>query len=265
VCRLPSQQSFQSNERMSDNLLSLRLVVVSRSAEDHELFRQAAASAAMPIEIVTVDGAAAARGVLAGADLLYLDDGLSRDEIKTIVAAACAARNPPFTVQLSERRRAAEPFATDAIADKPWRPEEARRLVNCSMRVRLPSWVLVVDDSATMRGIVRRILANVRFPLEVCEASEGFAAIKMVRDHAIDLVFIDYNMPGFNGLETISEFKREKRRVHVVLMTSVDDPSLELRAGEAGAAFLRKPFYPADIEAALCRFYGLRALNPKRV
>jgi len=66
VCRLPSQQSFQSNERMSDNLLSLRLVVVSRSAEDHELFRQAAASAAMPIEIVTVDGAAAARGVLAG-------------------------------------------------------------------------------------------------------------------------------------------------------------------------------------------------------
>jgi len=50
-----------------------------------------------------------------------------------------------------------------------------------------------------------------------------------------------------------------------VLMTSVDDPSIELRAGEAGAAFLKKPFHPADIEAALCRFYGLRALNPRRV
>lgn len=250
---------------MSDNLLSLRLVVVSRSAEDHELFRQAAAAATTPIEIVTVNGAAAAHGKLAGADLLYLDDELPGDEIKATVAAACAARNPPFTVQLSWRHRAAAPFATDAVADKPLRPEEARRLINRSMRVRLPSWVLVVDDSATMRGIVRRILANVRFPLEVCEASEGFAAIKMVRDQAIDLVFIDYNMPGFNGLETIAEFKREKRPVHVVLMSSVDDPSLELRAGEAGAAFLRKPFYPADIEAALCRFYGLRVLAPKRV
>lgn len=249
---------------MSANLLSLRLVVVSHSAEDHELFRQAATSAATPIEIVTVGSAAAARDKLAGADLLYLDDGLSGDEIKATVAAARATRNPPFTVRLSGRRRVAEPFETDATADKPGRPEEARRLVNCSMRVRLPSWVLVVDNSATMRSIVRKLLANVRFPLQVCEASEGFAAIKMVRDHAIDLVFIDYNMPDLSGLETIAEFKREKRRVHVVLMTSVDDPSLEMRAYEAGAAFLRKPFYPADIEAALCGFYGLRALNSKR-
>ena len=249
---------------MSANLLSLRLVVLSHSAEEHELFRQAAASAATPIEMVTVAGAAAARGKLAGADLLYLDGELSGDEIKATVAAARAARNPPFTVQLAWKHRTAEPFEADAVADKPMRTDEARQLVSRSMRVRLPSWVLVVDDSTTMRGIVRKILANVRFPLQVCEASEGFAAIKMVRDHAIDLVFIDYNMPGFSGLETIAEFKREKRRVHVVLMTSVDDPSLESRACEAGAAFLRKPFYPADIEAALCRFYGLRALNAKR-
>jgi len=249
---------------MSDNLLSLRLVVVSPSAEDHELFRQAAASAATPIEIVTADGAATAHGKLAGADLLYLDDGLSGDEINVIIAAARRARNPPFTVQLIGHGRAAEPFQTDATADKPGRPEEALRLVNRSMRVRLPSWVLVVDDSATMRSIVRKILATVRFPLEVCEAGEGFVALKMVRDHAIDLVFMDYNMPGFSGLETIAEFKREKRRVHVVLMTSIADPSLEMRASEAGAAFLKKPFYPADIEAALCGFYGLRALNPKR-
>lgn len=248
---------------MSDNLLSLRLVVVSRTAEDHELFRQAAASAMTPIDIVTANSAAAAHGRLAGADLLYLDASLSDDEIKATLAAARAARNPPFSVQLRSPGRA-EPFAADALADKPLRPEDALYLLNRSMRVRLPSWVLVVDDSTTMRSIVRKILAGVRFPLEVCEAGEGFAALKMVRDHAIDLVFMDYNMPGFSGLETIAEFKRERRRVHVVLMTSLADPSLEVRASEVGAGFLKKPFYPADIEAALCRFYGLRALNPKR-
>lgn len=260
-----SQQSFRGNGCMSNDLLSLRLVVVSHSAEDHELFRQAVASAATPIDVVTADGAAAARGKLAGADLLYLDAGLSPDDIRTTLAAARSARNPPFTVQLSGLRRGAELFETDAVADKPERLEEATRLVNRSMRVRLPSWVLVVDDSSTMRNIVRKLIAGVRFPLQVCEASEGFAALKMVRDHAIDLAFIDYNMPGFSGLETVAEFKREKRRVHVVVMTSVPDPSLEVRASEAGVGFLKKPFYPADIEAALCRFYGLRALNPKRV
>jgi CheY-like chemotaxis protein len=249
---------------MSDDLLSLRLVVVSHSAEDHELFRQAAVSAAAPIEVVTADSAAAARSKLAGADLLYLDAGLSPDEIKAVVAGARAARNPPFTVELSGQRRSGESFDTDAVADKPARIEEATQLINRSMRVRLPSWVLVVDDSSTMRSIVRKILSGARFPLEICEASEGFAALKTVREHAIDLVFIDFNMPDFSGLETVAEFKREKRRVQVVLMTSLADPSLEVRASEAGVGFLKKPFYPADIEAVLCRFYGLRALNPKR-
>jgi CheY-like chemotaxis protein len=248
---------------MSDNLLSLRLVVVSPSAEDHDLFRQAVASAVTPIEIVTAEGAAAAHGKLAGADLLYLDARLPDGEIKATVAAARAARNPPFTVKLIGPGAVAAPFETDAVGERPGRPEHARQLISRSMRVRLPSWVLVVDDSATMRSIVRKILSGMRFPLEVCEASEGFAALKMVREHAIDLVFMDYNMPGFNGLETISEFKREKRRVHVVLMTSVTDPLLEVRASEAGADFLKKPFYPADMEQVLCRFYGLRALKSK--
>ena len=248
---------------MSDNLLSLRLVVMSRAPEDRELFRQAAASATTPIDIVTANSAAAARGRLAGADLLYLDASLSDVEIKATLAAARTARNPPFSVQLRPRGPAG-PFEADALADKPRRPEQALHLLNRSIRVRLPSWVLVVDDSKTTRSIVCKLLAGVRFPLQVCEAAEGFSALKMVREHAIDLVFMDHNMPGFSGLETIAELKRERRRVHVVLMTSLADPSLEVRASEEGAGFLKKPFYPADIEAELCRFYGLRALNPKR-
>ena len=191
---------------MSDDLLSLRLVVVSRSAEDHELFRQAAASAATPTEVVTADGAAAAHDKLAGADLLYLDAGLPADEIKATVAAARAARNPPFTVQLSGQRRGAEPFEADGVADKPERTEEAKALINRSMRVRLPSWVLVVDDSSTMRSIVRKILPVTRFPFEVCEASEGFAALQLVRDH-------DYRL-GLHRLQYAGLFRSgDARRV----------------------------------------------------
>ena len=250
---------------MTDELLSLRLVVVSNSTGDHDLFRQAVSSAAVPIEIVTADSAASAKnGLSAGADILYLDDGLATADIAQTIAAARAARNPPFTVLLSVKENSDGPLAADALAGKPARLDEAKQLIERSIRVRLPSRVLVVDDSATMRSIVRKLLAGTRFPLDVREADEGFAALQLVRETAIDLVFLDYNMPGLSGLETISEFKRERRRVFVVLMTSMPDELLRGRAGEQGAAFLKKPFYPADIEAVLCHFYGLRALNPKR-
>ena len=51
----------------------------------------------------------------------------------------------------------------------------------------------------------------------------------------------------------------------MVLMTSAQHDAVAARARSEGAAFLKKPFFPADIEAVLCGFYGLRALHLKRV
>jgi CheY-like chemotaxis protein len=248
-----------------DELLSLRVILAAKGQEDHDLFRRAAAAVPVPIDLEIADGGAAATDCIAGgADLVYLDSSLAPLEIAQVVAAARTTPDPPFTVMLASANGDSPAFVTDALAARPAGPEEATRLIARSIRVRLPSRVLVVDDSSTMRSIVRKLLAGTRFPLEVCEADEGFAALKHVGEAGIDLVFLDYNMPGFSGLETLAELKRQKRQVSVVVMTSANDESLPGRAREYGAAFLKKPFYPADIEATLCRFYGLRALNPKR-
>jgi CheY-like chemotaxis protein len=124
----------------------------------------------------------------------------------------------------------------------------------------MPSHVLVVDDSATMRNIVRKLLTGIRFPLEIAEAEEGIAALKQIASGRFDFVFLDYSMPGLNGIETLSEIKRQYPKVQVVIMTSVQDEAVAERARAAGAAaFLRKPFYPADIDAVLQGIYGLRA------
>jgi CheY-like chemotaxis protein len=249
---------------MIDELLSLRAILVSRLPSDRDLFAEALASAPIPVELATADSAASLNGCLrGGADVLYLDGGLPAAEIARMLGAVRAVRDPPFTVLLTESEDGVR-FETDALAGKPARLDQAKRLTECSIRVRLPTRVLIVDDSKTMRSIVHKLLAGTRFPLEVSEVDEGFAALKLVRENPIDLVFMDYNMPGFSGLETIAELKREKRRVHVVLMTSQPDESLSERAHEIGAGFLKKPFYPADIEGTLCRYYGLRALNPAR-
>ena len=118
--------------------------------------------------------------------------------------------------------------------------------------------MLIVDDSGTTRAVVRKILSASRFALDMHEASEGIAALGEIGSGNFGLVFLDYNMPGLNGFETLSEIKRTAPNVSVVMMTATVDNKIADRAHSSGAlAFLKKPFFPADIDAVLERHYGL--------
>jgi CheY-like chemotaxis protein len=240
---------------MTIDLLSLRALVVSPDEGLRDLFRHAAASLSIPVEIVDVASATECRSAAGvGADLAYLDAALHLEELARATAALRAAGKPPFTVQLAASA-STQSFATDGLAGRPSRFEEAKWLLERSMRVRLPSHVLIVDDSATMRSIVRKTLASTRFPLEVSEADEGFTALKLVREAEFHIVFLDYNMPDFSGLETLAEFKREQRRVNVVMMTST--PSAERRASRSRPLFGRG----VSQEAVFSRGYRGRAVE----
>ena len=97
----------------------------------------------------------------------------------------------------------------DSVVVKPANVGQAKTLIERCVRLRLPHRVLVVDDSLTMRSIVRKILVASRFRLELAEAQEGIDALKQIASGKFDLVFLDYNMPGLNGVETLSEIKRQ--------------------------------------------------------
>jgi CheY-like chemotaxis protein len=176
-----------------------------------------------------------------------------------------AARHPPFVILVASAAWNASALkvggvTADGVVAKPARIEQAKVLIDRCVRLRLPSRVLVVDDSTTQRRIVRKLLTGIRFPLEIAEAEEGIGALKQLADSRFDFVFLDYNMPGLNGLETLSEIKRLHPDVQVVLMTSAGNDAVVKRAQAAGAAaFLKKPFYPADIDAVLHGIYSLRA------
>ena len=249
---------------MTDDLFFLRVVIASASPSDRDLFRQAAAAAPIPMELLEADGVAAAiRSTASGVDLAFFDRALGKEAVARMASVAHAAAKPPFTVLLCAPGASA-PFRTDALATMPADLEEATRLLAGATRVRLPSRVLVVDDLTTMRGIVRKIFAATRFPLDVTEAALGGEAIDLARRSQFDIAFIDQHLPGLSGLETIAEFRRAQQDMKFVLMTSTPDRSVVERARTQGAGFLKKPFFPADIETALCGFYRLRALNPQR-
>lgn len=245
---------------MSGDLVSLRMLVIAATGPDQELWRQATAMASVPIEFATHDAASAA-GTLAkaGADICVLDAALPEADKAAVIKAARAAQSAPL-VFISAPRGSIRYDGVDGMLTKPASAEDARKLAEICIRAKIPTRVLIVDDSGTMRSIVRKILSASRFALDIHEAAEGIAALSQLRSGNFGMVFLDYNMPGLNGLETLSEIKRESPNVAVVMITSTLDNAIADRARAAGAlAFLKKPFYPADIDAVLEQYYGLRA------
>ena len=251
---------------MRGDLVSVRILALFGSAQDREMLRQAAAATTIPIDVVEPDSAAAACRLLAtnDIDVALLDAAATLAELTAFVAAAQSAQPPPPFVVLVVadswdlgRCRVAT-LAADGLVARPERLEQAKVLIDRCIRPQLRSGVLVVDDSAVTRAIVCKLLAGARFSLQVAEAEEGIGALARIAAGKFDVAFLDYAMPGLNGIETLHEIKRQHPHIAVVIMTSLPDEELPERARAAGAAaFLRKPFYPADIDAALCRVYGL--------
>jgi CheY-like chemotaxis protein len=240
---------------MSGDLLTLRMIVVSADNAAREQWGAGAATATVPIEYSAADAAAdAVRRIKRGCDILLLDAALTVEDRDALLAAAKALPSRPL-IAMAAPRGTTRLDGVNVMVPNPESMHEARALVERCIRMRLPKRLLIVDDSKTMRSIVRKILSASRFLLDVAEAEEGIAALKKLSD-GYDVVLLDYNMPGFNGIQTLSQIKQISPGVEVIIMTSTEDEALAGRAQASGAAaFLKKPFYPADIDAVLARIY----------
>ncbi len=247
---------------MKDDLLSLRLLVVCGGEQDRDVLRQGVNLASVPIDVIEAANAdKATEGLRGEVDLVLLDSTLPDAEQASVIAHARALEKPPFIILLAGVGGTMTKGA-DAVVAKPRDTGEAQKLAQRCIKARVASRVLIVDESSTMRTIVRKILAASHFPLEIVEVSEGAAALEMVRNGGVDIVLLDYNMPGLDGLSTLRELKLMQPELQVVLISSSDDKAMQARALESGAAaFLRKPFYPSDIDGVLRAYYGLAPLK----
>lgn len=242
---------------MSHDLVSLTMMVIGTAGTERELWREAAAMSSIPVDFSICDSnsgiAALGNG---GVDICILDGELPEPVTAAALASAKALRPAPH-VFVCAARGGPRPAGVMSVLDRPTTAAEAQQIVERCLRTKLPTRVLIVDDSSTMRGIVRKILSASRYLLDMHDAGEGLAALERLRRENFGLVFLDHNMPGLDGLATLCEIKRETPDVAVVMMTTtVEEPVVE-RAMAAGAfGFLKKPFYPADIDRVLDRYYG---------
>lgn len=120
------------------------------------------------------------------------------------------------------------------------------------------SKVLVVDDSRTIRTIIRRILIELGY--QVCEAGNGVEALQVIgaEKDAVKLVLADWNMPEMNGLELLKRLREDPglSSLKIIMVTTETEMDHMASALDAGAdEYVMKPF-TKDILVEKLEFVG---------
>ncbi len=110
-----------------------------------------------------------------------------------------------------------------------------------------PHTVMVIEDSAALRGLIGDILHRQGFSVEIAENVPQAKALIQRRAKHVSLVLLDVNLPGGTGFELL-ELIRQRSDVPVFILSALRQQE-QMRRGEAlGAqAFIEKPFNPREL------------------
>ena len=133
------------------------------------------------------------------------------------------------------------PLREAAPADGEMVGERTTHALDRTLALAYPASVLVVDDNAVNLLVVRRLLQRLGYSND--QAQSGPEAVQLFARNTYDLVLLDLQMPGMDGIETLTRFRKTSRRMpHVAILTADGRVSTRTRCLGAGVdSFLTKP------------------------
>jgi two-component system chemotaxis response regulator CheY len=115
--------------------------------------------------------------------------------------------------------------------------------------------VLVVDDFATMRKIVKNVLKQISIE-NVVEAENGKHALNVLKSEDVDLIISDWMMPEMTGIEFLKACKEddEKKKIPFIMVTAEGQKESVMEAIKSGVDnYIVKPFTPDKLKEAIDR------------
>jgi two-component system, cell cycle response regulator DivK len=117
-----------------------------------------------------------------------------------------------------------------------------------------PPQILIADDDATVRSLVRLTLQD--YGMECRMASNGPEALQMIRDHELHAALLDVNMPGMDGYLVLAAVRDQQLPVRVILLTARRHENDVSRGFTLGADdYVVKPFNSVELVARLKRLF----------
>jgi DNA-binding response OmpR family regulator len=112
--------------------------------------------------------------------------------------------------------------------------------------------ILVVDDEPHIRRVLTAVLTG--YGYEVMTAKDGLEGLAVLQEAVVDLVILDFMMPGANGLEILAKIRSDpvRSKTPVIILTAKGQDT-DREAALAGGAddFLTKPFSPKKLLARI--------------
>jgi two-component system alkaline phosphatase synthesis response regulator PhoP len=118
--------------------------------------------------------------------------------------------------------------------------------------------ILVIDDEPSIVNLVKAYLKPEGY--EVFTAADGISGLKAARAHKPDLIVLDLMLPGMDGIELLSQLRRDSN-VYVILLTAKTEETDKIVGLSVGADdYVTKPFSPRELVARIRA--ALRRLQP---
>jgi two-component system chemotaxis response regulator CheY len=118
--------------------------------------------------------------------------------------------------------------------------------------------VLIVDDFATMRRILRNILKQIGFT-DIAEADDGATALKELKKEKYDLILCDWNMPEMPGIDLLKALKADEqlKNIPFVMVTAEAQKDNIIEAVKTGvSSYIVKPFSAETVNEKLNKVFG---------
>lgn len=118
--------------------------------------------------------------------------------------------------------------------------------------------ILIVDDSITIRKILKKAITNINSNIEILKADNGYAALELLEQNSdIEYIFLDTLMPGISGKEVLKAIRTDSDLQHIkVIIQTAEHKNEELQylidMGITG--YLLKPFNSTMLEETLKRW-----------